>query len=142
MADDVENTINNFLIEASALRASQEMMAKHIDQQNLAIAALTDRIQKTQLAMADQAQHDLVATLHPSLSSIEVTAESVTNSINAAAVRAAEALTQKLQEVEAAKSHGMMMIGLTAVVASFATYAFIYAAPAFLIVIQSFGART
>ena len=106
MSDDIENTINNFLIEAAAMRAA-------LDQQAAQVARLTGALQQaaaeTQRSRKQLA--DLVSTgvYTEAASRIATSCDPLVKSITQAANRAEKALGAKLGEVERAQVAGWLV---------------------------------
>ena len=106
MSDDIENTINNFLIEAAAIRAA-------LDQQAAQVARLTGALQQaaaeTQRSRKQLA--DLVSTgvYTEAASRIATSCDPLVKSITQAANRAEKALGAKLGEVERAQVAGWLV---------------------------------
>lgn len=106
MSDDIENTINNFLIEAAAMRAA-------LDQQTEKVAQLTAALQQAaaenQRSRKQLAQMVSTGVYDEAASRIATSCAPMIKSITQAASQAEQAMGAKLQEVENTQVAGWLI---------------------------------
>ncbi|KKB09197.1 hypothetical protein [Devosia chinhatensis] len=106
MSDDIENTINNFLIEAAAMRAALERQAEQVVQVTGALQQATTE----NLRARKQLAHMVSAGVYTEAASrIAQSCAPLVKSISQAANQAEHALGVKLEEVERAQVAGWLI---------------------------------
>lgn len=111
MSDDIENTINNFLIEAAAMRAALDQQAVKVGQLTGALQHAAVENQRSRKQLADMVSSGVYAE---AASRIAKSCDPLVKSITQAAKRAEQALGTKLGEVERAQIAGWLVSALIA----------------------------
>lgn len=106
MSDDIENTINNFLIEAAAMRAALDQQAAKVAQLTGALQQAAAECQRSRKQLADMVSAGVYTE---AASRIAASCDPLVKSITQAANRAEKALGAKLGEVERAQISGWMV---------------------------------
>jgi predicted flavoprotein YhiN len=111
VSDDIENTINNFLIEAAAMRAA-------LDQQSSRVVTLTETLRQTSTeslrsrkSLADMLEQGVQKQ---AVQQITAACRPLIESSSTAAKQAERAMASKLKEVEVSQVRGWLMNSLIA----------------------------
>lgn len=111
MSDDIENTINNFLIEAAAMRAALDQQTANVAQLTGALQQAAAENQRSRKQLADMVANGVYTEV---ASRIATSCDPVVKSINQAANRAEKALGAKLGDVERAQLAGWLVNSIIA----------------------------
>lgn len=106
MSDDIENTVNNFLIEAAAMRAALDQQATKVEQLTTALQQAATENQRSRKALADMVSAGVYTE---TASRIAASCAPLVKSILQAASQAEKALGTKLEEVDRAQVAGWLV---------------------------------
>lgn len=114
MSDDIENTINNFVIEADAMRAALREQSDRVVELTEALQRAAVENQRARKGLADMVQSGVQ---QQAAQQIAAACRPLIESISTAAGQAERAMSSKLQEVEASQMHGWLITTLVALAA-------------------------
>lgn len=112
--EDITNTLNNFQLKASALIAAQDRQAARTGALIEALAVSTTEFKKARIALETMTKSGVQAQ---AAQQIATACEPIAKAIIIAASKAEGALSRTLCDVEAAKSHSLVVHVAIAVVA-------------------------
>ncbi|AVF03755.1 MULTISPECIES: hypothetical protein [Devosia] len=105
MSDDIENTINNFLVEAASMRAALDRQGARVEQLSQALDRSIIEYKRSAKALADMTASGVQRQAAQQISDA---CKPVAASITAAAGQAQRSMTSKLKEVEAVQGSALI----------------------------------
>ncbi|MBE0580154.1 hypothetical protein [Devosia sp.] len=105
MSDDIENTINNFLVDAASMRATLDQQAARVEQLTQALDRSVVEYKRSAKALADMTASGVQ---RQAAQQIADACQPMVASITAAAGHAQRTMTAKLHDVEAAQTSALI----------------------------------